>query len=366
MSDTDDRRHLARAIQLARRGLFTVDPNPRVGCVLVRDGAVVGEGWHQRAGDHHAEVLALQAAGPKARGATAYVTLEPCCHHGRTPPCTEALIKAGVARVVFADRDPNPKVNGGGEQALRTAGIEVSAGVLAAEARALNPGFASRLLRGRPYVRLKIASSLDGRTALADGRSQWITGDAARRDVQLWRAQSSVVLTGIGTVLADNPRMNVRLSDGEVARQPLRVVLDAGLRTPGQCALLAVPGPVLVIGATGHAARQSAIEGAGAEVVLVQTGPDGGVHLPAVMATLAAREVNEVWVEAGERLNGALLAAGLVDEVIHYVAARVLGSSARSMFALPPLANLEAAPQLKLVDLRAVGDDVRLRYSVAE
>lgn len=239
-----DYRWMARALTLARRGLYSVDPNPRVGCVLVREGAIVGEGWHERAGEAHAEVIALAAAGRQARGATVYVTLEPCCHYGRTPPCTEALLQAGVARVAAAMRDPNPQVAGQGLAILREAGVAVDCGLLEAEARALNPGFIQRMTQGRPFVRLKLAMSLDGRTALASGESQWLTGEAARQDVQRLRARSSVILTGIGTVLADDPGLNVRLP--EVSRQPLRVILDSDLRTPPTARTLQLPGSVLI------------------------------------------------------------------------------------------------------------------------
>jgi len=366
--NTVDRIHMARAMLLAARGLNGTPPNPRVGCVIAQGETVVGEGWHRQAGEPHAEVYALQAAGDQARGATAYVTLEPCCHQGRTPPCTEALQKAGIRRVVYAAQDPNPQVNGGGEAALRAAGIEVGSGLLAAESERLNAGFFMRMRRGRPLVRCKIAVSLDGRTALADGRSQWITAEPARLDVQRLRAQSSAVLTGIGTVLADDPLLTVRSGaedrqTDEVNRQPLRVILDSSFRTPPEARLLSVPGEVLIFGA-GSAERKVALEGRGARVeVLAST--DGRVSLAAVMQRLAGLQINELLVEAGPVLNGALLAAGLVDELIVYQAAHVLGSTARGMFELLPLQAMNERPTFELLEVRRVGTDLRLTYKPA-
>ncbi len=358
-----DRIHMAHAMLLAARGLNGTPPNPRVGCVIAQGETVVGEGWHRQAGEPHAEVYALQAAGDQARGATAYVTLEPCCHQGRTPPCTEALQRAGIRRVVYAAQDPNPQVNGRGEAALRAAGIEVGSGLLAAESERLNAGFFMRMRRGRPLVRCKIAVSLDGRTALADGRSQWITAEPARLDVQRLRAQSSAVLTGIGTVLADDPQLNVRELTDEVNRQPLRVILDSGFRTPPEARLLSVPGEVLIFGA-GSMERKAALEGRGARVeVLAST--DGRVSLAAVMQRLAGLQINELLVEAGPVLNGALLTAGLVDELIVYQAAHVLGSTARGMFELLPLQAMNERPTFELLEVRRVGTDLRLTYKPA-
>lgn len=363
--DAADHRHMARAMQLAVRGLNSTSPNPRVGCVITQGDAVVGEGWHRRAGGPHAEVEALQVAGDKARAATAYVTLEPCCHQGRTPPCSDALLAAGIRRVVYAAQDPNPKVNGGGGDALRAAGIEVSSGLLASESEQLNAGFFMRMRSGRPLVRCKIAASLDGRTALADGRSQWITSEPARLDVQRLRAQSCVVLTGIGTVLADDPQLNVRLvaNDGSVdavQRQPLRVVVDSGFRTPPAARLLSVPGEVLIFGA-GSTERKAALQSRGARVeTLACTG--GRMSLVALMQRLAVLQVNEVLVEAGAVLNGALLAAGLIDELIVYQAAHVLGSTARGMFELAALQDMAERPAFELQEFRHMGDDLRLRY----
>jgi diaminohydroxyphosphoribosylaminopyrimidine deaminase/5-amino-6-(5-phosphoribosylamino)uracil reductase len=358
--EIEERQWMARAIRLARRGLNSVDPNPRVGCVIVAAGEIVGEGWHERAGGPHAEVLALAAAGTRARGATAYVTLEPCCHHGRTPPCTEALIAAGVGTVVYAATDPNPDVSGGGERALRAAGIEVRSGLLAAEAALLNPGFISRMQRGRPLVRSKLAVSLDGRTALANGRSHWISGEASRGDVQRWRARSSAVLTGVGTVLADNPRLDVRPA-GPERRQPVRVILDPALRTPPDAAILAAPGRALILGTSDHAGRRSALAAAGAEVQIVPA-TAGRVDLAEAIALLARREVNELLVEAGPTLNGALLSAGLLDEVIVYMASHVLGAGARGMFAITDLPDMGDRRQFSLREVRHVGDDLRLTY----
>jgi len=348
-----DHLHMARALQLAAHGLYTTNPNPRVGCVIVKDRRVVGEGWHERAGTPHAEIHALNAAGEAARGATVYVTLEPCSHHGRTPPCAEALINAGVARVVAAMSDPNPLVAGGGISMLTLAGIQAEVGLMEAEARALNPGFVSRMTRQRPWVRLKTASTLDGKTALANGMSQWITGEAARADVQRLRARACAILTGSGTVLADNPRMNVR--DIDIGRQPLRVIVDSALRTPPDAAIL----PALVACHHAEPSLRTALEQAGAEAVELP-GTAGRVDLAALLTLLAQRGVNELHVEAGAALNGALLAAGLVDEWVAYMAPMAAGDIARGLFAMPPLATLADAARFKLGDVRQVGGDLRL------
>ncbi len=354
-----DYRCMARALTLARRGLYSADPNPRVGCVLLQNGDIVGEGWHERAGEAHAEVIALAAAGQRAQGATVYVTLEPCCHYGRTPPCTEALLQAGVARVVAAMRDPNPQVAGQGLAILREAGVVVDCGLLEAEARALNPGFIQRMTASRPWLRIKLAMSLDGRTALASGESQWLTGDAARRDVQRLRARSSAILTGIGTVLADDPALNVRLP--ETIRQPLRVILDSRLRTPPTARTLHLPGSVLIFTAVADPDRQAPLRAAGADITVVpNAGP--GLDLTAIMAELARRECNEVQVECGPTLAGALLQAGLMDELVIYMAPLLLGDQARGLFQLPELTRMEERRELKLVETRAVGKDWRLRF----
>lgn len=357
-----DHEYMAEALRLARRGWYTAHPNPRVGCVIVRDGAIVGRGWHVQTGGPHAEIVALAEAGDAARGATAYVTLEPCCHHGRTPPCTDALQAAAVARVVIGAPDPNPAVAGRGVAALRAAGIEVAAGVMAADCAALNPGFEMRMRAGRPKVTVKIAASLDGRTALASGDSRWISGEQARADVQRLRAASGAILTGIGTVLADDPRLTVRAADLPAARQPLRVILDSRLRLPTQAQLLALPGETLVASLAGtDPSRAAALEARGAEL-LPLPGAGSGVDLQALLRALAEREINDVLVEAGPILNGALLDAGLVDELIVYQAPQVLGADARGMFAIRPLGDMAARPEFDLCESRRIGDDLRLRY----
>ncbi|HET7676206.1 MAG TPA: bifunctional diaminohydroxyphosphoribosylaminopyrimidine deaminase/5-amino-6-(5-phosphoribosylamino)uracil reductase RibD [Gammaproteobacteria bacterium] len=348
---------MSRALQLARRGLYTTDPNPRVGCVIVAGGEVVGEGWHERAGGPHAEVAALAAAGERARGATVYVTLEPCCHHGRTPPCVESLIEAGAGRVVAAMQDPNPVVAGRGFERLRASGIAVDCGVLAAEAAALNPGFVKRMMAGRPFVRVKIAASLDGRTALASGESQWITGADARRDGHRLRARSSAILTGIGTVFADDPRLSVRDVDFEITRQPARVVLDSNLKLPSRARLFEGDAPVFVFTAENH--RRALQSPARIERVALR---DGGLDLNAVLERLGELECNEVLVEAGAMLNGALLDAGLVDEIVVYLAPVLLGDSGRGMFDLPGIGTMAARKPLRLVDERRVGADLRLTF----
>lgn len=354
----DDHRFMARALQLAERGLFSTDPNPRVGCVLVRAGEVVGEGWHQRAGEPHAEIHALQAAGDRARGATAYITLEPCCHHGRTPPCSEALIAAGVSRVVAAMEDPNPQVAGQGLARLQQQGIEVRRGVLQAQAEVLNPGFIQRMRYARPYVRGKMAMSLDGRTAMASGESQWITGEAARRDVHRLRARSAAILTGIGTVLADDPALTARL-EGDIS-QPLRVVLDSRLQLPLRARLLSQPGRSLILTVSDDTHKADALREAGAEVEVLAA-RDGRVDLTAVLACLARREVNELMVEAGATLCGALMQEGLFDELVIYMAPLVLGDEARGLLSLPGLASMADRIELQIDDMRAVGRDWRIQ-----
>ena len=370
-----DRRAMARAVALAARGLETTDPNPRVGCVIARGEEIIGEGWHERAGEPHAEVNALRAAGPNAAGATAYVTLEPCSHHGRTPPCADALIAARLARVIFAVEDPNPRVSGRGAEALRQAGIAVESGLLQAEAAELNPGFLKRMRRGRPWVRLKLAMSLDGRTALANGVSQWITGPAAREDVQHWRARSSAIMTGIGTVLADDPRLNVRLADpspGRPRRQPLRVVLDCSLRTPLDAKLLTGGGSVLIMtaarqdqSAVDHEKRRAGLLERGAAIEEVSVSSEAAsparLSLPEVLDGLGRREVNELWIESGPRLAGDLLRQKLIDELLVYVAPKLLGPQARPLAEIEEVRDLSAAPGFVILDTCKVGDDVRLR-----
>lgn len=357
-----DSQWMAQALHLAERGLFTTTPNPRVGCVLVKDGAVIGEGWHERAGEPHAEPLALRAAGDKARGATAYVTLEPCSHQGRTPPCADALIAAGVARVVLAMQDPNPLVSGQGIAKLRAAGIEVECGLMETEARTLNPGFVQRMTSGLPWVRSKIAASLDGRTALANGVSQWITGEAARRDVHVWRARSCAVMTGVDTVLKDDAQLSVRHIT--TTRQPLRVVLDSHLRI-SRGAKIFQGGPVLVVTAMADGKKIAALEQAGATVVVLAD-ESGRVDLLATLRHLAAIGCNEVLVEAGSTLNGALLKAGLVDELVLYFAPQLLGDQARGMAQLGELDELEQRVELVWQDVRQVGKDLRILATVTK
>jgi diaminohydroxyphosphoribosylaminopyrimidine deaminase/5-amino-6-(5-phosphoribosylamino)uracil reductase len=353
----EDARHMARALTLARRGLCTTDPNPRVGCVIVSDGRVVGEGWHERAGDAHAEIHALREAGESARGATVYLTLEPCCHQGRTPPCSDALIRAEVGRLVAAMRDPNPRVAGQGFAQLQQHGIAAEWGLMQTEAEALNPGFIARMQRGRPFVRVKLAASLDGRTALANGESKWITGEAARADVQKWRARSSAILTGVGTVLADNPALTVRSLD--IGRQPLRVVLDSSLRCPPTARLLREAGQVLIVGARDEAERAQALREAGAEVMVLGNG-SGRVDLGTLLTELVARETNELLVEAGKTVCGALLRAGLVDELLLYYAPHIMGDGERGMFQIGPLAEMRNRIALDLADVRRIGQDLRI------
>ena len=357
-----DHLFMARALRLARKGLYSTHPNPRVGCVIVRDGEIVGEGWHARAGEPHAEVHALRQAGDKARGATAYVTLEPCSHHGRTPPCADALVAAGVSRVVAAMQDPNPQVAGSGLLRLAQAGIEVASGVLEDEARALNAGFIKRMEKGLPFVRVKLAMSLDGRTAMASGESQWITGPAARSAVQRLRAQASVVLSGADTVLADDARLTVRADELGLGaemmalaqrRPPLRVLVDGRLRVPLSKTFFQV-GPALVATCAAAAARDRYL--ADGHELLAVPGSNGHVDLRKLLLELAGRGVNEVLVEAGPRLAGAFARAGLVDEYRIFVAPKLLGSSARPLFELP-LNRMAEAPELQIVDIRAVGDD---------
>ncbi len=351
---------MARALQLARRGLFTTSPNPRVGCVVVAGSEIVGEGFHQRAGEAHAEVHALRAAGTRARGSTVYVTLEPCAHHGRTPPCVDALIAAGVGRVVAAMADPNPLVGGAGLAALRAAGIATEVGVLEDDARELNIGFVSRMTRGRPWVRLKAAASLDGKTALENGSSQWITGVDARRDGHAWRARSCAVLTGIGTVRDDDPQLTVR--DVPTTRQPLRVLVDARLETPLSARILqgaADAAPVLIACAIEDAARAAALRARGAQVVVLPNAA-GKVDLAALFEELARRGINEVLTEAGFKLNGSLLREGCVDELLLYLAPCLIGDAAQGLFNLAALTSLAERRELAIADVRRIGPDIRI------
>lgn len=361
-----DRSWMSRALMLAERGLYTTEPNPRVGCVLVADGEVVGEGWHVRAGEGHAEVNALAQAGERARGATAYVTLEPCSHFGKTPPCADALITAGVSRMVAAMQDPNPQVAGNGLQRLREAGIAVECGLLEEQARALNPGFIKRMQQGLPWVRVKLAMSLDGRTAMASGESKWITGPAARADVQRLRARSGAVVSGADSVLLDDSALTVRASElglpsDEAAaaadRQPLRVLIDSLRRVPLEQRFFREAGPSLVISTSAEQAADDYLA-AGSELLAVP-GADGKVDLQAVLQILAERGCNEVLVEAGAGLSGAFWRAGLVDELIVYMAPRLLGSQARPLMQLP-FESMSEAMDVAITDMRAIGQDWRI------
>jgi diaminohydroxyphosphoribosylaminopyrimidine deaminase/5-amino-6-(5-phosphoribosylamino)uracil reductase len=348
---------MAHALRLAERGLTTTTPNPRVGCVIADGERILGEGWHVKAGMAHAEVIALAQAGAQAHGATAYVTLEPCAHHGRTPPCADALITAGLARVVAAMRDPNPAVAGRGMQKLSGAGIVAQEGLLADAAAALNPGFISRMTRGRPWVRLKVATTLDGKTALNNGLSQWITSAPARADGHAWRARACAVLTGYGTVREDDPQLTVRAVPCE--RQPLKVVVDARLETPLGARLLDGH-PVLIAAAIADEARIAALRERNAEVVVLPN-PKGKVDLDALFLELARRGINEVHVEAGFKLNGSLLRERCVDELLIYQAPMLVGDAAQGAFNLAELTSLDQARRLEVFDRRMIGDDLRLR-----
>ncbi len=352
----EDFEFMARALRLAERGLYTTTPNPRVGCVLVKDGRVVGEGWHERAGEPHAEVVALTAAGAAAEGATAYVSLEPCSHQGRTPPCSDALIATKVARVVAAMQDPNPQVSGMGLQKLRDAGIRMEVGLMEEQARELNIGFVSRVTRGRPWMRIKIAASLDGKTALANGVSQWIGGPDARRDGHHWRARSCAVMTGIGTLKDDDPRLTVR--DVETTRQPLRIVVDSRLRISPEAKLFD-GGAVLVATATQDAAKAWMLESKGAAIVVLPN-PEGKVDLLRLAHHLAGMGLNEVLVEAGMNLDSALLRAGVVDELLLYLAPHLLGDAGRGMLDLGDLTEMDQRLQLEIRETRMIGPDMRI------
>jgi diaminohydroxyphosphoribosylaminopyrimidine deaminase/5-amino-6-(5-phosphoribosylamino)uracil reductase len=344
-----DEAMMRRALALAEKGLFTTTPNPRVGCIITRGESVVGEGWHEKAGGPHAEAVALRSAGDSARGASVYVNLEPCNHYGRTPPCAAALINAKVARVVAALRDPDPQAARGGD-ALAAAGIGFEHGLLEAQARELNLGFLSRVQRGRPWVRLKIAATLDGRSALANGASQWITGPEARRDGHRWRARACALLTGIGTVTADDPRLTVREVD--TPRQPLRVIVDSRLEIPHAAQILQ-GAKVLIFAARAAPAPQNA------EVVVLPNA-QGKVELARMLEELARRGVNELHVEAGFRLNGSLVREGCVDEFLVYLNPSFLGDGAQGMLDLPAVGALEERLKLKLVSLDRLGDDLRI------
>jgi diaminohydroxyphosphoribosylaminopyrimidine deaminase/5-amino-6-(5-phosphoribosylamino)uracil reductase len=348
---------MAAALQLAANGRYTTQPNPRVGCVLVRDGIIIGEGWHEQAGRAHAEIAAL-ATVADARGATAYVTLEPCSHHGRTPPCCDALINAGIVRVVAAMPDPNPLVAGRGLEKLAADGVEVSVGVLEADARALNRGFIKRMTENRPFIRSKLAMSLDGRTAMDSGESKWITGPAARADVQRLRAESGAILTGVNTVLADDPALTARVDFAVMP--PLRVVLDSRLQTPPTAQLGKSPGRTLILTCSNDTEKRGALQQAGFEVYQLAS-KNGRLDLTAVLRFLAQKQhINDVLVEAGAVLNGALLAENLVDEWVVYIAPCILGDSGRGLFHLPHVTTMADKKVLRLLDTRQVGGDLRL------
>jgi diaminohydroxyphosphoribosylaminopyrimidine deaminase/5-amino-6-(5-phosphoribosylamino)uracil reductase len=369
VSDLQDRRYMAHALQLAQRGLYSTDPNPRVGCVLVKEGRIIGEGWHQRLGGPHAEVHAIGQAGAAAAGATAYVTLEPCSHHGRTPPCADALVAAAVARVVVAMADPNPRVGGQGLSRLRAAGIETSVGVLETEAESLNPGFLRRMREGRPWIRLKVASSVDGRTAMKSGESQWITGQPARADVQRLRARSSAIVTGIGTVLGDNPMLTIRPSEmGDIGnatvpeRQPCRVILDSRLRLPPEARILGAEGEVVVLCRQDSLVakdRVMALQERGARVAgLPVEGLDQPLSWAEIQRWLGAQTFNEILIEAGPTVAGSALAAGVVDEFWLYQAPTLLGSEGRPV-ALLPFDRMSQQFRLQVADQRRIGEDTR-------
>jgi diaminohydroxyphosphoribosylaminopyrimidine deaminase/5-amino-6-(5-phosphoribosylamino)uracil reductase len=369
---------MATALKLAARGIFSPHPNPRVGCVISNTQNILGRGWHEFAGGPHAEIAALRDAREDVKGSTAYITLEPCSHHGRTPPCTEALLSAGISRVVVASADPNPQVNGQGLKKLRDAGLAVETGLMAAEAEALNPGFFMRMRKGRPWVRVKSAISLDGRTALGNGDSKWISSEASRRDVQKWRARSSAILTGIGTVLADNPAMNVRLDnkqpgqneqswqpgrhgqDGHApGRQPLRIIADSRWRTPPGSRILADPATAIIAG-TRDVAVPPELEATGAQCISLPA-TAGRTDLVALFSRLAEMELNEVQVEAGAHLCGALLKDRLVDEILIYQAPQLLGEGGPGPFNFGPLESMDERTHLKLLESRRLGNDWRLR-----
>lgn len=362
----NDFQWMAHALRLAEQGLYTTTPNPRVGCVIVKNNQIVGQGAHLKAGEPHAEIHALRQAGTQAEDADIYITLEPCSHFGKTPPCVDAVIAAKPKRVIIAVQDPNPLVAGRSVAALSDLGIEVVVGVMENEARAQNPGFISRMTRGLPYVRSKIAASLDGRTALNNGKSQWITGEPARLDVQHWRAQSCAIVTGIGTVLADDPGMTARMENA--TRQPLRVIVDSHLQTPANCKMLDTAtlqhSSVLIAYAEDTNQRANVLSAAGAELIYL---PDveNKVDLSALLAALAQRGMNEVLIEAGQGLNGALLQANLIDEFVLYYAPKLMGADAKAMFAIPELTEMQQVTNLQILDVRQIGQDIRLRAKPA-
>ena len=362
MFSAADHEYMTRALRLAEQGMYTTMPNPRVGCVVAKDGHIIGEGFHLRAGEPHAEVHALRMAGEAARGADVYVTLEPCSHHGRTPPCAEALIQAGVRRVITAMHDPNPRVSGKGLANLASHHIQTASGLMESQARALNPGFISRMTHGRPFVRSKMAASLDGKTSLSNGVSQWITGEAARKDVQHWRARSCAILTAFPTVDFDDPMMTVRLPDlieKKQGGQPLRVVVDSRLKISEQAQILQ-DGNVLIAYAADPDSRAETLQHTGAELMQLPD-PNGQVCLRSLLRALAEREINEVLVEAGAGLNGALQQLGLIDEYLFYYAPVLIGDAGKGMFSMTALTEMSQRIQLEIMDIRHVGEDIRVQ-----
>lgn len=373
MWTASDYQHMSRALQIAQRGLYSTDPNPRVGCVIVKDNSVLAEGWHLKAGHPHAEIEALKNASENytvadVSGSTCYVSLEPCAHHGRTPPCTEALIKAGIRRVVAATIDPNPLVAGKGLQQLNEADIETESGLMEAQARELNPGFEMRMKQGRPFVRCKLAMSLDGKTALANGQSQWISSDESRMDVQRLRARSSAVMTGIGTVIADDPSMSVRLSGSSEwtkhGRQPLRVILDSDLEISPDAKILGLPGDVIIFNASECGDKKKQLANLGVEMVSVEA-KRGSAFLEYVLRYLAReKEINEVLLETGSTLSGEMLQAGFIDELIIYLAPTLLGQDAKALFQLPLIDNMSDRISLNISDIRTIGKDIRIKATI--
>jgi diaminohydroxyphosphoribosylaminopyrimidine deaminase / 5-amino-6-(5-phosphoribosylamino)uracil reductase len=371
MFDALDHQYMARALQLAARGLYTAHPNPRVGCVLVRNKRLLAEGWHEYAGGSHAEIVALQKAGVEAEGATAYVTLEPCAHHGKTPPCVESLIAHRLSRVVVAMKDPNPLVNGDGIRRLREAGIQVDVGLMTEQAVALNPGFIMRMRSQRPYIRLKQGVSLDGGTALANGKSRWISGENSRIDVHRLRARSSAIMTGVDTVLNDNPAMTVRLESlavmgeletdvGSRIKQPLRIIIDSDLRIPPDARVLKLPGDILIVTVSDDPGAQARLRSDHVEVACLPPDEQGKPDLRDLMSVLAAGQINELLVECGARLAGAMLTRRLVDEIVLYVAPCLLGSSARGLFDIPPLNDMRERIELDIQEVRSFDRDLRI------
>lgn len=373
MWSASDFQHMSRAIQLARRGLYSTDPNPRVGCVIVKDDVVLSEGWHQKAGQGHAEIEALNNAKQNnttdnVSGATCYITLEPCAHQGRTPPCTESLIEAGIKKVIAASIDPNPRVAGKGLQQLKEAGIESVSGLMEAQAVELNPGFEMRMKQGRPFVRCKLAMSLDGKTALHNGESKWISSPESRMDVQKLRARSSAIMTGIGTVIADDPSMNVRLSESSEwarhGRQPLRVILDSDLEISSEAKILNISGDVIIFHQSDNKDRVEKLENKGAELVTVEEAR-GSAFLKQVLNYLATeKEINEILLETGSTLAGEMLQAGFIDELIIYIAPALLGQDAKSLFQLPMVEDMTDRISLDISDVRSIGKDIRIKATV--